>query len=385
MDMRIPLLDLRTQFEEIRGEVFAAIERVVELQRFVLGPEVEGLEREIADYCTASHGVGCSSGSDALLLALTALGVGPGDEVITTPYTFFATAGSIVHTGARPVFVDIEPQSYNIDPAGIQQRITARTRAILPVHLYGQVADMDPILQIAAKHGLPVVEDACQAIGAEINGRRAGSLGQLAALSFFPSKNLGGFGDGGMVTTNDPHLAEQMRIIRVHGMQPKYHHPCVGFNARLDALQAAVLRVKLRRLDQWTSARHANAQRYNELVSANQLDQFISVPRIEPGRRHVFNQYVVRVPAEHRDPLRDHLLGRGITTEIYYPVPLHLQPCFAKLGYQPGQFLHAEQAASQTIALPIYPELTEEQQTLVIESIRAYVDSSSVSRQPSAA
>jgi dTDP-4-amino-4,6-dideoxygalactose transaminase len=370
----VPALDLRAQYQAIRDEIEPVLRRVIEGQMFVLGPEVERLEIEVAEYCGVARGIGCASGTDALLLPLMALGVGPGDEVITTPYSFFATAGSIWRIGARPVFVDIEPETYNLDPTRIEAAITPRTRAIMPVHLYGQAADMDPIAAIARQRGLFVLEDAAQAIGAAYRGRRAGSLGQAAAFSFYPSKNLGGFGDGGMMTTDDPGLARRLARLRVHGMEPKYHHHEVGFNSRLDAIQAAVLRVKLRHLDTWTRQRREAAARYHTLFQAHGLAELVTLPAERPGHYHVFNQYVIRVSATARDPLREYLTARQIGTEIYYPVPLHLQPCFAALGHRPGDFPNAEAAARESLALPMYPELTEEQQRSAVGSIRQFLD-----------
>jgi dTDP-4-amino-4,6-dideoxygalactose transaminase len=355
--------------------MYEAIQRVVESQHFILGPEVESLEREVAVYCGARYAVGCSSGTDALLLALMAIGVRTGDEVITSSYTFFATAGVIARLGARPVFVDIDPESYNLDAAAIATKITPKTRAIIPVHLYGRTAEMELITTIAARHGVAVIEDACQAIGSEYRGRRAGALGHVAAFSFFPTKNLGGFGDGGMITTNDAKIAEQIRILRVHGMEPKYYHRWVGIMGRLDALQAAVLRVKLPYLDSWTAGRQANARCYASLFEARGLTDWVKVPQEPSSMRHVFNQYVIRVPGSQRDALRKHLQVRGVATEIYYPVPLHLQECFAELGYRAGDFPQAERAAAETIALPVYPEMTPAQQLHVVSSIAEYVAS----------
>ena len=375
MNPVVPLLDLRAQFTSIREPIFEAMQRVVESQHFILGPEVESLEREVADYCGAKFAVGCSSGTDALLLALMALGVQSGDEVITSSYTFFATAGVIARLGARPVFVDIDLESYNIDAVAIAAKITAKTKAIIPVHLYGRTADMELISALAERHGVAVLEDACQAIGAAYRGRRAGTLGQVAAFSFFPTKNLGGFGDGGMITTNDEKIAQQIRILRVHGMEPKYYHHWVGIMGRLDALQAAVLRVKLPYLDSWTAGRQANARCYASLFEARGLTNWVKAPREPSGMRHVFNQYVIRVPATHRDALRKHLHDRGVGTEIYYPVPLHLQKCFADLGHRAGDFPHAERAAAETIALPVYPEMTPSQQLHVVNSIAEYAAS----------
>jgi dTDP-4-amino-4,6-dideoxygalactose transaminase len=370
----VPALDLKAQYQTISDEIEVALRDVIENQAFVLGPEVAAFETELARYCGVAHGVGCASGSDALLLPLTALGVGLGDEVITTPYTFFATAGSIWRTGARPVFVDIDPETYNIDPARIEAAITPRTRVIIPVHLYGQTADMEPIVAIAARHGLTVLEDAAQAIGAAYRGKRAGALGHVAAFSFYPSKNLGGFGDAGMVTTADPGLARRIARLRVHGMEPKYHHHEVGFNSRIDALQAAVLRVKLRHLAAWTEARRAVAARYRALIIEHALEDRIVAPAEAPSHFHVYNQFVIRVAATVRDGLRAALSARRIGTEIYYPIPLHLQTCFAALGHAPGDFPNAEAAARETLALPIYAELSEDSQRYVVAAIARFYE-----------
>ena len=364
----VPLLDLKAQYAGLRDEIHAAMGRVIESQYFILGPEVEALEREVAAYSHCQYGIGVSSGTDALLVALMAIDLQPGDEVITTPYTFFATAGSIVRLGGRPVFVDIDPRTYNIDPAGIEAAITPRTKAIMPVHLFGQMADMDPIMAIAERRGLIVIEDAAQAIGAEYRGRRAGSIGHLGCFSFFPSKNLGGFGDGGMVTTNDPDLADKVKLLRGHGARPKYYHKVVGGNFRLDALQAAVLRVKLRYLDEWTAARQRNAERYRQLFVAAGVD--IGLPCDAGYGRHIYNQFVIR--STRRDALMAHLKAQQIGTEIYYPVPMHLQECFADLGYRKGDFPASEQAALETLAIPIYPELTDEMQTQVVEAVKKF-------------
>ncbi len=368
----VPALDLKAQYRTIRDEIEPVVRQVLESQYFILGPEVAGFEAEAAAYSEAAHAVGCSSGSDALLLPLMAIGLGPGDEVVTSPYSFFATAGAIWRTGARPVFVDIEPETYNIDPARIEAAITPRTRAIIPVHLYGQTADMARILETAREHKLFVLEDAAQAIGAGYHGHRAGALGDAAAFSFYPSKNLGGFGDAGMVTTNDPAMAQKVARLRVHGMEPKYHHHEVGYNARIDALQAAILRVKLRHLDDWTAARRGVADRYRRLFERDGLGEFATLPVEKPGHFHVYNQFVIRVPAEARDPLRAHLAADRIGSEIYYPIPLHLQGCFASLGHQAGDFPIAEAAAAETIALPMYPELTDEALAHVVGSIASF-------------
>ena len=369
----VPALDLKAQYETLRDEVERVVRDVIESQHFILGPEVAGLEAEVAAYCGVAHGIGCASGSDALLLPLMALGVGPGDEVITSPYTFFATGGAIWRTGAKPVFVDIEPETYNLDPDWLEAAVTTRTKVVIPVHLYGQAADMGAINTIADRHGLAVLEDAAQAIGAAYQGRRTGGLGRASAFSFYPSKNLGGFGDAGMVTTDDPELARSLARLRVHGMEPKYHHHEVGFNSRLDALQAAVLRVKLRHLDAWTEGRREVARRYHELFRKTGLDAKFVLPVEREGHFHVYNQFVVRVPAEIRDPLRTYLAARRVGTEIYYPIPLHLQVCFSSLGHRRGDFPISEAAANQTIALPMYPELTETAQSYVVETIAEFL------------
>ncbi|MDE2508428.1 MAG: DegT/DnrJ/EryC1/StrS family aminotransferase [Planctomycetota bacterium] len=370
----VPALDLKAQYRTIRDEIDQVVRAVVESQYFILGPEVAGLEAEIAAYGGSKFGVGCASGSDALLLPLLALEVGPGDEVVTTPYSFFATAGSIWRTGARPVFVDIDPSTYNIDAKQLEAAITPRTRVVIPVHLYGQTADMTPIMEVARRHGLVVLEDAAQSIGAAYQGRRAGVLGDVAAFSFYPSKNLGGFGDAGMITTDDEALAKRMARLRVHGMEPKYYHHEVGFNSRLDALQAAVLRVKLRHLDAWTAARRRVADNYRALLTRAGLAEIVGLPVESPGCFHVYNQFTIRVPAEVRDPLRAHLTAKRVGTEIYYPIPLHLQDCFRALGHRPGDFPHSEAAAKETLALPIYPELTESAQEYVAATIAEFVD-----------
>lgn len=369
--MNVPLLDLKAQYATIRSEVESVVRDVFESQYFILGPKVKECEESLARYCGATHAVGVSSGTDALLLALMAEGIGPGDEVITSPYTFFASAGSVARLGAKPIFVDIDPVTYNIDPARIEAALTPRTRAIMPVHLYGQMADMGPILELARRRGLVVIEDACQSVGAEYAGRRAGTLGTYGCFSFFPSKNLGGAGDGGAVTTQDAERAAKLAVLRVHGMEPKYYHKWIGGNFRLDALQAAVVTVKLRHLDDWTNARQANASRYDRLFSEAGLTGrgVINGPRAVTGR-HVFNQYVVRVA--RRDALRAFLQQRGIGTEVYYPLPLHLQECFAYLGHGRGAFPESERAAAGTVALPIYPELSDAQAAWVVESIAGF-------------
>jgi dTDP-4-amino-4,6-dideoxygalactose transaminase len=364
------MLDLKAQYAQIKGEVDAAIQRVVASQNFINGSAVAELEEELARYCHVGHCIGVSSGSDALLVALMALGIGPGDEVITTPYTFFATAGAVVRLGARPVFVDIDPASYNIDPAGVAARVTPRTRAILPVHLFGQCAEMDPILAVARRHGLAVIEDAAQAIGAEYQGRGAGSMGTVGCFSFFPSKNLGAFGDGGAVVTNDAALADKIRCLRNHGANPKYYHKLLGGNFRLDTLQAAVLQVKLRYLDAWTARRQQNAAFYDTMFTRMGLrGHLVETPAVLQAR-HIFNQYVVRLV--DRDVVRDSLKQQQIGTEVYYPVPMHVQECFADLGYREGDFPESEKAARSTLALPIYPELMAAHKQRVVGAIAAY-------------
>ena len=369
--MRIPLIDLKTQFTLLRGQVLAAVEGVIDSQQFVLGAEVKSLEEEIARYSGTRHAIGCASGSDALLLALMALDTKAGDEVITTPFTFFATGGAIARLGAQPVFVDIDPRTYNMDPARVETAITPRTHAIMPVHLYGQCADMEPLIAISRRRHVPIIEDAAQAIGAEDRGRRAGSMGLLGCFSFYPTKNLGGAGDGGMIVTNDDALAERLRALRVHGGLTEYLHKEVGINSRLDALQAAVLRIKLPYLDQWSNDRRKKADRYNELFSEASLTYEVITPFIRSDGRHIFHQYVVRV-AGHRDALMAHLGQRGIGTKIYYPVPLHQQECFRYLGYKVGDFPESERAAQETFALPVYPELTDEKQRYVVASFASF-------------
>lgn len=371
--MNVPLLDLRAQYLAIRNEVRAVLEEVYERQHFILGPKVTTLESEIALYCKARYAVGVSSGTDALLSALMALGVGPGDEVITTPYTFFATAGSIVRTAARPVFVDIDLVSFNLEPSQVEDRVTPKTKVLLPVHLFGRCAEMEPLLALAARRHLAIVEDAAQAIGAETgDGRRAGGIGTLGCLSFYPTKNLGGFGDGGMVLTNDFHLMALLRSLRQHGSEGNYEHPRVGGNFRLDELQAAVLMVKLRHLDGWTDARQAHARRYNDAFRALDLDgpDALILPEIPKTGRHVFNQYVLRT--RRRDDLARFLRGRGIGTAIYYPKPLHLQECFAFLGHKEGDFPESERAAREALAFPVYPEMTANMQEYVIDAVGAF-------------
>ncbi|MBV9124924.1 MAG: DegT/DnrJ/EryC1/StrS family aminotransferase [Planctomycetes bacterium] len=369
----VPLCDLQAQYQALRPQLEEALARVVASGQVILGPEVSALEEEIARYCGAGHAVGCASGTDALLLALHALGIGPGDEVILPPFTFFGTAGAVCRCGARPVFADIDPATYNLDPFQVESKITPRTRAILPVHLYGQCADMEPLWHVAERHNLAIIEDAAQALGAEYQGKRAGTLGSMGCFSFYPSKNLGAYGDAGMVVTNDPDWAARLACLRVHGMEPKYYHKYLGWNARLDALQAAILRVKLPYLEDWTEGRRTAAGRYDTLIEEHHLGHFLSRPVVKPNRRHVFHQYVVRVADRQRDALAAHLRAEKIGCEIYYPVPLHRQECLAYLGYQEGDFPASEEACRGVLALPMFPELTPEQQQRVIQSCAAFL------------
>ena len=381
----IPLLDLKAQHATIRAEIQAALNRVIESQRFILGPEVETLEQEIASYSRCGHAIGVSSGTDAILVSLMAIGIEPGDEVITTPYTFSATVNSVIRLGAKPVFVDIDSRTYNLDAAAVEMAVTERTRAIVPVHLFGQMADMDPIMEIARRHNLYVIEDAAQALGAEYRGRRGGSIGHLGCFSFFPSKNLGAFGDAGMVITNDPDLAHRVRLLRNHGQRPKYYNRVVGGNFRLDAIQAAVLRVKLNHLDEWTKARQQHALSYRrvfanagliaEVGQTNTLESGwgLILPHEASDRRHIYNQFVIR--AARRDELQAFLVRRGIGSEVYYPLAMHLQESLAGLGYRKGDFPVSETASAQTLALPIYPELTEAMLVAVVNAIADFYGS----------
>ncbi len=385
--MQVPLLDLKAQYRSFRAELLPLLEQVYEAQYFILGPQVSALEATIARYSQARFGIGVSSGTDALLLALMALSVGAGEEVIAPSFTFFATGGTIARTGARPVFLDVEPATFNLSPVAVQQFIDGhcelreqglvhratggRVTTLMPVHLYGQCADMAPLLEIARRYRLRVVEDAAQAIGADYpDGRRAGSFGDVGCLSFFPTKNLGAFGDAGLCTAQDAELAERLRVLRVHGGKPKYYHGLIGGNFRIDELQAAVLNVKFRYLDGWTAGRQRNAALYRELFAGAQLDATVTLPCAMPGYRHVYNQFVIRAP--ERDRLREHLTAAGIGTEIYYPVPLHLQQCFAYLGGRAGDCPEAERAARETLALPVYPELERAQLEYLVDSVRRF-------------
>jgi dTDP-4-amino-4,6-dideoxygalactose transaminase len=365
----VSFIDLVAQYQGIREEVREAVDRCFETQQFILGEEVSSLEAEIATYCDSRHAIACGSGTDALVLALMAVGVQPGDEVITSPFTFFATAGSIHRVGAIPVLVDIEPTGFNLCPEQVAQAITPLTRAIMPVHLFGQCADMEPLWRLSVQHNIPLIEDAAQAIGAEYRGRRAGVLGTVGCFSFFPTKNLGGAGDGGIMTTDDDAIAERLRRLRVHGDAGGYNHSEVGFNSRLDALQASVLRVKLRKLDSWTAGRQQNARRYAELIRNAQLLDAVELPTTLPDRRHVFNQFTMRVRGDQRDEVMASMRDQQIGCAVYYPIPLHLQPCFKHLGYTPGDLPEAERAAAEVLSLPIYSELPSEHQERVVDGL----------------
>ncbi|MEI6863080.1 MAG: DegT/DnrJ/EryC1/StrS family aminotransferase [Candidatus Omnitrophota bacterium] len=365
--MKVPLLDLKAQYATIRQEVDASLKKVIENQDFVLGAEVTGLEKEVAAYCGVKYGVGVASGTDALILSLEALDIGPGDEVITTPFTFFATAEAISTVGAKPVFVDIDPNTYNIDPLLIEAKITKNTKAIMPVHLYGQCADMDPIMIIAKRHGLKVIEDNAQAIGATYKGKKSGSIGDISALSFFPSKNLGAFGDAGMVVTNDEKLAERVKVLRVHGSLVRYIHSEIGMNSRLDNLQAAVLRIKLKYLDRWLEARRGIALFYKERLK----DLPVIIPHVPVYNVHTYHQYTLRVKSD-QEKMMKHLLDNGIETRTYYPIALHLQECYMPLKYKVGSMRESENAANEVFSIPAFPEMTLEQKTYVADTITGF-------------
>ncbi len=377
MKTKVPFFDLAVQFKSIENEIKSALDEVFQSQQFIMGPKVQVLEETMAQYCQTRYAVGVASGSDALLLSLMALGIGTGDEVLLPPFTFFATAGSISRLGATPVFVDIDREAFNIDPSKIEEKVTARTKAIIPVHLFGQCADMDPLLEIAKEKKLFIIEDAAQALGAEYKpkvgseGRRAGQIGDLGCFSFYPTKNLGAFGDAGMVVTDNPGLAEKVRLLRVHGSQPKYFHKTIGINSRLDTIQAAILLVKFKYLEKWTAERQKKAERYQGLFQ-DLLSSVkgLKLPTVQYQNRHIFHQYVIRVP--ERDRLKQFLAGEGIGTDIYYPVPLHLQECYSFLKYRRGDLPHSEKASEEVLALPIYPELTEDQQMMVVDRIKAF-------------
>lgn len=368
--MRVPLLDLREQYQSMKKDTLAVLEEICDSQHFILGDWVEKFEKEVAEYCECSHAVGVTSGSDALIIALMVEGIGAGDEVITTPFTFFATVGAIARVGATPVFVDIDPGTFNIDADAIEAKITSKTKAIIPVHLFGQCANMGKIMEIAENHKLLVVEDAAQAIGAEYEGKRAGSLGNYGCFSFFPSKNLGGFGDGGMVTTNNAERADLLKIYRNHGANPKYYHKYIGGNFRLDALQAAILSLKLKQLDDWSTSRQKNAAEYRTLVSESSVADKVELPvKADYRVRHIYNQFSILVKDGERDALQEGLKGEGVDTAIYYPVPLHLQECFSYLGHKEGDFPASERVAKEILSLPIYPESTSEMRRHVVASM----------------
>lgn len=378
----VPFIDLVAQYNTIRDEIRETVDQVFETQQFVLGQEVEQLESEIAAYCDARFAVGCASGTDALILSLLALGIGPGDEVITSPFTFFASAGAIHRVGARPKFVDIDPSTYNLDPEQVEAAIDENTKAVMPVHIFGQCAEMEPLWRISASKNIPIIEDACQAIGAEYRGRRAGVLGRVGCFSFFPTKNLGGAGDGGVITTDDSELAARLKRLRVHGDVGGYNHVEVGFNSRLDALQAAVLRVKLRHLDDWTTGRQHNARRYGELLRERSLLSSVEPPATASDHRHVFNQYTVRVRGDMRDAVMDYMRGEGVGCAVYYPISLHMQKCFEYLGCQPEDFPESSRASREVLSLPIFTELTEEQLTRVADVLASAVAASTTLRFP---
>lgn len=371
-DQGVPLLDLHRQYEPLKEEIAAALARVCESGAFILGPDVKLLEQNVAAYSQAKHAVACASGSDALLLALMAFDIQAGDEVILPSFTFFATASAVTRLGAKPVFADIDPVTFNIDPAHVAKLVSPATKAILPVHLFGQAVDMDAILRIGQKAGVPVIEDAAQAIGAEFDGRRAGAMGDIGCFSFYPTKNLGAAGDGGMLTAQRDDLAARLRLLRLHGMEPRYYHKVVGINSRLDSFQAVILNIKLAHLDRWTAMRQANAQRYTELFAEAGLDRILTLPTAVPRRRHVWNQYVVRIPDGKRDELRKFLSEAKIGNEVYYPMGLHVQECFRYLGYQDADLPETARAAQEVVALPIFPELTADEQERVVNRINEF-------------
>ncbi len=368
--MNVPLLDLKSQYASIKQNIQVVLEEVCAEQSFILGTRVQNLEQTLASYIGTDHAIGVASGSDALLLSLMEVGVQPGDRVVTVPFTFFASAGVISRLHARPVFVDVTPDTFNLDPTRLADSLTSDVKAILPIHLFGQCADMETILRIADARGIPVIEDACQAIGAARNGVRAGAFGRTGGFSFFPSKNLGGFGDGGLITTRDPLVAERLQLLRVHGSRSEYHHHFIGMNSRLDALQAAILHVKFQYLAEWTAMRQAHAASYQQLFRACGLDERVTVPIVKSGNIHVYNQFTIRTP--QRDELSAYLTRHGIGNRIYYPVPLHLQECYQSLGYQKGDFPVSEQLSQEVLSLPIYPELTQDQLQYVVDTIHAF-------------
>ena len=371
----VPLLDISRQNQPLEDEIMAAIESICKSGQFVLGPEVTRLEERIAQYCDTKFAIGCASGTDALLLSMMAIDIGPGDEVILPSFTFFATASCVTRLGATPVFVDIDPDTFNLDPKEVASSVTSKTRAIIPVHLFGQPAEMDEIMEIAKKHDLDVVEDAAQAIGAEYHGRKVGSIGEVGCISFYPTKNLGCFGDGGMITTSDPHLAKRMRELRAHGMEKRYHHHEIGINSRLDSIQAAVLNIKLDHLDSWGDARAANAKKYDQFFKKRNLNSRVTLPKIDNSVKHVWNQFAITVPDGQRDALRAHLTANRIGSEIYYPIPLHRQESLAYLNYKPGTLPNTEQAADEILNLPIFAELQDDEIESVVDGISNFYSS----------
>lgn len=372
----VPLCDVQSQYQELEQEIQQAVLNVLQSGRVILGPQVKGFEEDVAHYCHAGHAIGCASGSDALLLALQALEIGAGDEVILPTFTFFATAGAVVRTGATPVFVDIETTTFNLDPVEVAKKITNKTKAIIAVHLYGQTAEMEPLWRCAEEHQIPIIEDAAQAIGAEYQNKRTGTLGAMACFSFYPSKNLGAAGDAGLVVTSDPEWASLLSVLRVHGMKERYHHRYLGWNSRLDEIQAAVLRVKLPHLDHWTEGRQAAAHRYHAMIEEYRLEKFLQRPTVAKDRRHVFNQYCVRVADNRRNALVQHLKQHQVGCEIYYPIPMHQQECLAFLGYGPGDFPKSETVSQDILALPMFPDITSEQQRIVMETCVQFLQQS---------
>ncbi len=375
MTATVPMCDILGQYQSLQAEIDAAVLKVLGSGQVILGPEVAAFEKEAAAACGASHAVGCADGTTALVMALAALDIGPGDEVIVPPFTFFATVGSVVRVGAKPVFVDVDPLTFNLDPAKLEAAITPRTRAVIPVHLFGQCADMDRISGIADRYGVYVIEDAAQSFGAEYKGKRCGGMGTIGCFSFYPSKNVGTLGDAGMVTTNDAALAKKLVALRNHGSEVKYYHKYIGWNARIDAIHAAILRVKLPHADAWIAGRRAAAKRYDALIESAGLNGFVTRPVVDPHAGHTFNQYTVRVPAAHRDAVMKHLRADGVSCDVYYPLCLHQQECLKHLGYRPGDFPVSEEAARTVFSLPMFPEITESQQRRVVDSLTGYVQS----------
>lgn len=379
--LAVPLLDVSRDNKPLRDQLIEAFTAVLDSGQYIGGPDCQLLEQLMAQHCGTKFAVGCASGSDALLLALMAAGIGPGDEVIVPSFTFFATASAVARLGAKPVFGDIDAATFNLNPQCLEELVTARTKAIIPVHLFGQCCDLEPILQLASARGLKVIEDCAQSIGATYRGRSSGGLGHIGCYSFYPTKNLGGFGDGGLITTDDPDLADRIRLLANHGMRPRYHHQEIGINSRLDSIQAALLAVKLRHIGRWTQLRQQNAQRYQQLILESGLRDLIVAPAVHPNCNHVWNQFTIRIPGGQRDAVRQKLAAEKIGTEIYYPIPLHRQVCFAYLGYEKGSLPQTERACNEVLSLPIFPELTGEEQTSVIETLAAVMQVSESGRR----